>query len=119
MNTTEEKPIGNAFDALLRNQRKGLLAGDLSEALQKLTLACASVGKAGKLTLSITITPSGDAMTVADDIKVKLPEANKSQSIFYATEDGRLVRDNPDQKTLDLKVIEPPKAVATAVQAVS
>lgn len=107
---TKEPPaiVANTFESVLRNQRKGNMAAELSEKLQQLTKAVMSIGKPGKITLVLSVDPNsgdGSCVSVEDKIELKLPQATKPKSIFYTTEEGQLVRDNPEQKTLDLKVV--------------
>lgn len=118
-----ETITSNTFERVLRNQRKGAMAADLSDKLAELTRACQAHGKAGKLILTLKLTPTdgeGAAVMVFDDIEIKAPKATKPNSIFFTTEDGQLLRDDPNQKELELKVVPPqPTAEPTVVQAAS
>lgn len=116
METT--KPVPNTFETVLRNQRKGLMAIELSEKLAELTRACTQHCKSGKLILTITLTPAsgdGSTMSVEDQIALKLPETKKPNSLFFTTDDGQLVRDNPEQHQLNLKVVNPETAAIAAL----
>lgn len=108
----------NSFEAVLRNQRKGVLAAELSDKLAELTRAVCAYGKPGKLTLILKLAPAsgdGSALAVFDEIEIKPPTAPKPNSIFFTTEDGQLLREDPAQKELELKVV-PPKATAEPIQ---
>jgi len=39
-------------------------------------------------------------------VKTKLPEPERGMTIFYATDDNRLVRNDPRQQQLPLRVVE-------------
>ncbi len=114
----ETPPQNNAIESVLRTQRKGAMLTEASEALQKLTLAVKEHCKTGKLTIEITLTPMGDgsAVTVLDDIRLKLPKAPVKGSIFYTTDEGTLHREDPNQQEMDLKVVAPIKAETVPLQ---
>jgi hypothetical protein len=44
---------------------------------------------------------SEDALLVADQIKLKLPEHDRESSIFYADREGNLSRKDPNQLTFE------------------
>jgi hypothetical protein len=49
---------------------------------------------------------------VKSKVKAKLPEASRRQTVFYLDEDNQLVRNDPKQQTLPLRIVEmdqPPK----------
>lgn len=107
-------PLTNSFESVLRNQRKGVMAADLSDKLAELTRAVCAYGKPGKITLTLKLNPAsgdGTALSIADEIEIKPPTAPKPNSIFFTTEDGQLLREDPAQKELELKVV-PPKETA-------
>ena len=43
---------------------------------------------------------------VETQVKTKLPEPDRGMTVFYATEDNQLVRNDPKQQTLNLRVVE-------------
>lgn len=105
MNT--ETP-SNTFHAMLQHQRKGKLLAELSEQLQQVTLAAREFGEPATLTLTIRVSPAnGDAsaMAVADEIKTKLPQPKKPTSLFFVTDEGALVRNNPNQSEMNLTAV--------------
>jgi len=119
---SKEKPpeiIGNSFESVLRNQRRGHLLSELSEKLQAAVLAVKEHTKEATVTLTFKIAPAnGDAsaISVTDEIKVKLPEARKANTLFYSTDDGRLVRDDPNQTEMELKTLAKPAAPVPATE---
>lgn len=92
------RPFTDTLNAL----RFGTLNDDLTEALHELTERCANTGKAGSLTLSITLKPGkGGQIEVIDDVKVKLPKEEKGTTLMFATPEGNLQREDPRQLKLD------------------
>jgi hypothetical protein len=97
----------------LREHRNGASHDELSDALQELVAAVTEEGKAGTLTLKITVKPANagqGALLVVDEIKTAPPKTTKSGSIFFASPDNNLVREDPRQPKLDLREIGPAAA---------
>lgn len=90
------------FADWLALQRKGSLANELAEALADLNRAVLETGKAGSVTLTIGVKPTGDEVSVivTDKVTSKVPEADRGQSIFFIDEDGNPLR---SQQELDVK----------------
>jgi hypothetical protein len=61
-------------------------------------------GKTATLTLTIKISPAkyDGAVEVSDDVKVKLPEADRDAGLFYPDAHGNLNRNDPRQPELPL-----------------
>ncbi len=98
------------FLDFLREHRNGVSHDELSDALQELVAAVVEEGKAGRLTLTISVKPAdtgGGALLVADDIKIVPPKRTKSGSIFFASPENNLIRQDPKQTTLPLRDINP------------
>lgn len=101
----------NSFMRLLQELRDGDTLNEASKALQEVVQAVELHGtdkKTGTLTikLKIGIAGRGNAVAVTDEITIKKPEPDQPATLMYATEDGALQRDNPNQKTLDLRTVE-------------
>lgn len=115
------------FMDLLREHRGGATHDDLTEALHSVVEAVAAEGKAGSLTLKITIKPAsskGSALLVTDEIKATLPKETRESSIFFVSEDNNLVREDPRQHKLPLRTLDarpvpqdlgPPSSAASAL----
>jgi hypothetical protein len=99
---------GNCFSRLLSEFREGESQAELSEQLQEVVAAVRDTGKPGKLTYTIIVKPSGNAIVVTDEIKTKVPQMPRDASIFFATDQNTLQRENPNQKRLDLRTVERP-----------
>lgn len=99
------------FAEWLHEQRNGLTQSELSDAFNELIEAVAEHGKVGTLTFTVKVKPAArDAhmVVVLDDIKIKKPEGDKAESIFFIDPSGNLTRHNPAQPSLPLR--EVPKA---------
>lgn len=94
------------FAHVVNNMRNGGLQAELSEHLNECVLMSQQTGNKSTLTLTIEIKPNGSTgqYHLKDNIKTKLPELSKGASIFFGTPDGNLQRDDPNQRSLDLRV---------------
>jgi hypothetical protein len=83
---------------------------EMSEALAQVVAAVRGTGKAGSITLTLKVAPASkgatDVLMVESQVKTKLPEADRGMTIFYATDDNLLVRNDPKQQTLPLRVVD-------------
>jgi hypothetical protein len=90
------------FTEILGTLRYGHLNDDLAKELQALTLQCEKTGRAGTLSLKLTLKPGkGGQIEVFDDISVTAPKDEKGSSLLFATTDGQLTRDNPRQLSIE------------------
>lgn len=107
--------MGRPFADLLREHRNGSTHDELSDAMQALVAAVVEEGKVGRLTLTISIKPMGrgDGLEVAADIKVAAPKPSPGVSIFFASPENNLVRQDPRQAALELR--EVPAVVARSL----
>ena len=83
----------------------GLFLDEASEELNKLVQIIESTGKGGSITMKITIKKAtrGGAMLVAGDVKVTKPPREPMEALMFATVEGNLVADDPNQMKLELK----------------
>lgn len=98
-----KEPIPNALTRTIAEIQKGRYLIEADEALRKLVLACVNTGKKGRITLTLDVKPEAGieaTYAVTGAKSVKMPEPTKAPTRFYATEDGLLVRDNPNQPEL-------------------
>jgi hypothetical protein len=95
------------FLDFLREHRGGVTHDELSDALQELVAAVTAEGKGGTLTFKIKVKPAGKsgALEVTDEVKVTAPAQTRSASIFYASPENNLIREDPKQIKLDLRQI--------------
>ncbi|HLP07910.1 MAG TPA: hypothetical protein VK178_07070 [Opitutaceae bacterium] len=116
-NTPAAAGAGNNFVAVLTQLHRGSAVVDASEGLAEVVKAVRENGKKGKLTLTIAVVPlsKGDAVDLVCEVTTKTPKPNKGSSLFFVSEDGTLVRNDPRQGELKLTVVgEPTKAAPPA-----
>lgn len=87
----------------------GLSHAELSDALNELVGAVALIGKGGNLTYTVKVNPAGRGaeatVLITDEIKVKIPEGDRPESVFFVDDDGNVTRDNPTQTRLPLREV--------------
>ena len=98
------------FNETIDRIGNGQALRELSEALEQVVAAVRGTGKSGSLTFTLKVAPaskgSTDVLMVESQVKTKLPEAERGMTIFYATQDNQLVRNDPRQQMLPLRVVE-------------
>ncbi len=104
------------FADLLREHRNGATHDELSDKLQELVAAVVEEGKSGTLSLTISIKPmgKGDGFEVSAAVKLAAPKPTPGVSIFFASPENNLVRQDPRQTNLELREVGPsiPRALA-------
>jgi hypothetical protein len=98
------------FNETLIQINSGATVQELNDALQQVVAAVRATGKCGAVTLTVKVAPAAknaaDVLVVESQVKARLPEPERGMTIFYATEDNRLVRNDPRQQRLDLRTVE-------------
>lgn len=90
------------FSDTLRQIRYGELQNELAEGLNQLTKECCDTGKTGELVLKIKLKPNpAGQVEVLDDLQIKTPKPTRGTSIFFATPEGNLQREDPRQRELE------------------
>ena len=117
-NTTQTE-TSNGFARLLSEFREGRSLTDLSEAVQQCVAAVKDTGKPARLGFTLTFTPSGPAIVLVDEIKVKLPACEREQAIFFATSENTLSRSNPAQRELELREVTKPQVEVRELSAMN
>ena len=88
----------------------GATVTEFAAALHALTTAVRQVGKGGQVTLTINVTPASKGTTevvmVQSRVNAKLPQATRRQTIFFLDDDNQLVRNDPNQQMLPLRIVE-------------
>lgn len=104
----EERQV-RPFAQFVQEQRNGGLHGELSEVLAALNSAVILHQKKGTLTVTITIAPTKHPamVEVTDEVKAKIPEADRGGALFYVDEEGNMHRSNPQQPSLPLREAGP------------
>jgi hypothetical protein len=104
--------MARAFAEFMREHRNGATHDDLSDRLQELVAAVVEENRAGHLTLTISVKPVGKSggLEVGAEVKLSAPKPVAGVSIFFATPEGSLIRQDPRQTALELR--EVPAVVA-------
>ncbi|WP_375058376.1 hypothetical protein [Zobellella sp. DQSA1] len=104
------------FSQQLAYMQKGCLDADMAERLANVVKAVMETGKQGTVSLQLKIqlrkTKSGDQIQITPVASHKAPESPMGDTIMFPTADGDLLRDDPNQRSLDLKTVEVPAAAA-------
>ena len=102
----------NSFVRTLGELRRGLAVTEASNDLAKVVKEVQRTGRPGELVVVLKIRPSGEGVTVEDDIKPKVPKMAKKPTSFFTTEDGGLTRNNPEQPEM-FKTVDGGSEIAT------
>ena len=98
------------FPETILQMNNGATVMELSNALERVVAAVRAAGKSGSITLTVKVAPASkgttDVLMVESQVKTKLPEPDRGTTIFFATEDNRLVRNDPKQQMLPLRVVD-------------
>ena len=109
------------FHETILQMNNGATVAELGDALEKVVAAVRATGKSGSISLTVKVAPAGkgatDVLIVESQVRTKLPEPDRGMTIFYATDDNRLVRNDPKQQQLPLRVvdIEQPKQLKEVI----
>jgi vacuolar-type H+-ATPase subunit D/Vma8 len=114
-----ENQLANAFLSTLAQIRKGQTTNELSEQMASVVQSVRLTGKTGSLTLKLVVSPNKDGVSVnvEDVITVKVPRMERAATLFYATEDGVLQRDDPHQVELQFTSVQGGKAALNSEEA--
>lgn len=100
------------FSQQLAYINKGTLDAELTEALAEVIKAVRETSKKGSVTLTLNCqmlnTRDENTMKVTPKVTRTIPELDRADTIMFSTADGDLLRDDPDQMQIDLKVIDKP-----------
>lgn len=103
----ETKPVEEAppeFAAFLVKTNKGRTHAALSAGLAEVVRQVKATGKKGTLKLVVTVQPVAksdtDQLKVTESVDVKPPQEELRASIFFATDDGKLTRDDPNNQEI-------------------
>jgi len=92
------------FTDTLRDIRGGDVIEELTAQLREVVARVRDTGRPGALSLTLKVKRAskgaGNTLVIEDDIKVKLPVAEKGETILFATDDGDLQRNDPRQPKL-------------------
>lgn len=98
-----------SFNQFLSEVEDGELHGDLSKQLRDIVAALHDARAEGnsapkaKLTITFDFELDTDVIEIRGDMKVVVPKKKRGRSIFWATPENNLTRQNPRQHTLPLR----------------
>lgn len=100
----------NQYSQILVQLRNGLTHEELTQKLDEVVAAVRLTGKKGSITLTVSVEPASkgsvDTLFVEDEIKVKIPEMDRGATVFFATPENGLQRQDPRQLEFgDLRVV--------------
>lgn len=107
------KPIHeNLKSVRIEDDETGDLIPVLDYAGQKfsgLVKAVSDTGKAGSITLKVTVRPStAGAMAVKPEVRVTMPKGLPAEALLWPTPDGNLLAEDPRQEKLELRQVSAP-----------
>lgn len=88
----------------LRELRGGEFIQEFDDHLTKVCAEVSEHGKAGSITIKLTVSSSGRSLEIADDIGAKVPKPATPGTIFFRDRDGKLTRTDPKQTTLPFTI---------------
>lgn len=100
--------MSKAFAVFLPELRDGRTHAELTSLLGELLNKVKNTGKAGSITLQISVGPAGkgqdvDKVVITDKITAKMPMPERGSDFYWLTDDADLSRNHPRQSTLDLR----------------
>ena len=99
--------MARQFADVLRDMSAGKTYDDLTAALAEVVEAVITTRKNGELVLKIGIKPNGEnSVRVVDEIKVKVPQPARGETLFFTTASGSLLRNDPRQSELPLREVK-------------
>lgn len=82
------------------NLDAGSVVEDIQAKIRNVAKAALDTGNVGSVTIKLTFARNGNShnqLKVKDQVTAQLPKVARPDSLFFATDDGALTRQNPDQ----------------------
>jgi hypothetical protein len=95
------KPITDT----LRMLRRGAFVIEATDVLANTIRQVEETGKPGKVTITLDLKKAGGAIAVVAKVTDKTPEMAPDSDLLWATVDGDLTYQNPNQQSLDLEPV--------------
>ncbi|TDZ94758.1 hypothetical protein [Mycobacteroides salmoniphilum] len=95
----EDEDRVRPFADFLRELQKGRVHDELSEGLREVVAAVRATGKAGSLTLKLSVSEQANTsmLVIKDDVNVKAPQADRQVSLWFVDREGNVTRTDPAQ----------------------
>lgn len=125
-NPTGAKPANQlpegGFLATLQTMRKGVSLADLDANMRELVAHVRRTRKPGTMTWKVKVSPNSkgnvEILAIDDEVSIKLPKTDGGVTIYFADDDGRLMRNDPKQLEMP-SVVEVPAEPVQPVKQVS
>lgn len=102
------------FSQQIAYMNQGCTDADLAERLAEVVKAVVETGKQGTISLQLKVsvqkTKAGEQIKLTPIVSSKKPEMPIGDTIMFPTYDGDLLREDPNQRSLDLKAVQPEQA---------
>lgn len=96
------RPITETLNRL----RGGLFVDECSEKLAGVVKSVEETGKAGRITITIDLKKSAGALAITAKVTDKTPEAAPEADLLWATVEGNLTPQNPNQRSLQFGEVD-------------
>jgi len=99
----------------LRHIGGGVFIDTASDKLAELVASVDQTGKSGRIDLTISVKKAtrGGAMHISGKVKLTKPAEEPMEAMLFATPEGNLIAEDPNQRSLDLKAITAPEVTTT------
>ena len=105
---TADERVADIISTLVVMNRGNFII-ECGREMQELTDAIKDTGKKGALVIKLEVTPSGlkdgrvNQVEIRPDVSINKPKHDQGKSIFFVTEDNKLVRDDPNQLDIEFE----------------
>lgn len=114
--TTSQPATAGNFIALLQGKTGGVMLPQLDAELAELVQKVRETGRSGTLTYKLKVLPNAKmGVRIEDQVDVKQPKEVTGVSFFFVGQGGVLLRNDPNQSELNLRVVaDEPAELKTA-----
>lgn len=106
MNNDEMAMGGRPLTDILRDIGNGQFIKDATGQLNSVVAACQETRKNGGLVIKVAIMPTGrGTFKLVAKCEAKIPTEDALETTFFVTPEGTLLRDDPNQPKLPLRVV--------------
>lgn len=99
--------MARPFADVLRELGGGSVYDDLTAQLAEVVDGVNQTRKVGEISIKLKIKPNGEnSVMVSSEVKAKVPEPPRGDTVFFTTASGSLVRQDPRQADLPLRRVD-------------
>jgi hypothetical protein len=88
----------------------GTFGATIAEQFNTMMKVSRETGKKAALVITISTDAVGQMNKVLGESVLKLPKAKLEADMFFVTEEGAITTENPKQRSLELRAVEPPRS---------